>query len=196
MRLQHFKFVPSEIYGTFVEEEAYDISSPSLWETLGQIIERNARLAGLKGALDIHDKKLSEIEKMMVVTSTILSEINYLKMIKQSDGQAIVTIRRYSKGLEIVIEAGRSISNSIDHIGRATSDSLEFLLAYNQFGIWHAQNLWEPYPGLIPDRGTRYVLAMPANPPHAVIDQISNGHAVLLPLDKAMTSRPHFLKTF
>jgi len=58
------------------------------------------------------------------------------------------------------------------------------------------RNLWRALSGVIPDRGTKIGLAMPANPPHAVIDQIAMVHAVLLPWTTAMTSRPHFLKTF
>ena len=163
-----FKFVPSEVYGDLVGEQAYDISSSSEFETLSQIIEQNAKLAGIRGAIDIRDKELSDIEKIIVGTFMVLNE-----MVTQKARPSIVTIRRYSRGLEIAVEGDFPVpfaSNPPWYIDAATSHSIELLVAKNSYGVVHAQTFGETFPGLTPEQGARYVLAIPANAPHAVID--------------------------
>jgi hypothetical protein len=167
-----FKFVPAEIYGPLINEQAYDISSSSEWEALSVIIEQEARLAGLKDVIDIRDEKLSDIEKIMESAFIILGTLNYDKTIHLSSGKALVTIRKYSKGLEIIIERDSIVGQSIHHINARTSGSLELLLADKKFGVLHVQTFGEPYSGLVPDHGARYVLSMPAHIPYPLAVQV------------------------
>ncbi len=158
-----FQFVLPNIYGAMHEERAYDISSSSEFEALSGVIEeqaKSAKLSDLNGGT--HAYASSEIEFFI---GTIFRVLRHLVAIGEQ--HVIVTLRRYSKGLEIVVEGekeempvGTSSVNGSSHVPVSARGSEFMAIGKGGRYVRTFGQRWDD--SWVPASGVRYVLAMPS----------------------------------
>ncbi len=93
------RFVIPELYGDFVHQIVYRVTSMDEFSFLNQKIQEEAHAAGLSDDITgAYAYGMNHVEMILGGTFSLLSQV--LKV----DRNAIIKIRRYQKGLEIIIE--------------------------------------------------------------------------------------------
>jgi len=150
----------TSIYGFLVSEKSYGVSMGKNFETFADILENEARLAGLGDPPAAGSPNLSGTEAFLAAVYDLL--IDVLSMQTQP---ASVTVKRFEKGLEVVLkgldEGVPMLDDQDTPLGEAVYRVPEFLasgggIAYVR--TYHSR--WEE--SWIPAKGSVLVLAMPS----------------------------------